>query len=249
MSAFLLKKVVGKLLMPMPFAALLMIVAGVLYAYKRKSLAKLLLVVSISSVFFLSLPAVAYWVISPLEKQYPQYNNQPVVYVVVHGGYHKSDSNQPITSLLSRESMVRLTEGIRIYRLNPGAKLLLSGYHSNDELSHAEAMASVAVAFGIPSHDIILEPNAKDTEQEARAWVKVTDGRPFAIVTTAMHMPRTVFWYNAFGASPITAPTAFETRGSGEVDWWSLTPSAQSLATVEYAWYEYLGLIWAHLKQ
>jgi uncharacterized SAM-binding protein YcdF (DUF218 family) len=51
----------------------------------------------------------------------------PIKFVVVLAGGHKSDPAIPVTSQLSGESMIRLVEGIRILRESPGAKLILSG--------------------------------------------------------------------------------------------------------------------------
>lgn len=248
MFLFLVKKVLGKLLMPLPFAAFLLLLAGVASVFGRKKLARGLIAAVLFLVFFLSLPAVGYRIIAPLERQYAQYDNSPVAYVVVHGGYHKSDPYQPITSLLSRVSMARLMEGVRIYQLNPGAKLLLSGYHPRDPISHAEAMAQVAETYGVPRADIVLEPDVKDTEEEVIAWLQYIDGDNFAVVTSAMHMPRTMLWYEIYGAKPVAAPTAFETRGSGKVDWYTMVPHAETFWHVEMAWHEILGIAWAKLR-
>ncbi len=72
------------------------------------------------------------------------------------------------TSELTRAALMRLTEGLRISRMYPGSKLILSGYAGGREVSHARMMARVALALGVPKTDIILLETAKDTSEEAR---------------------------------------------------------------------------------
>src|SRR5512135_2724245 len=47
--------------------------------------------------------------------------------IVVLSGYGESHPAFPVTSNLSGETVGRLTEGIRLYRLLPGSKLIVSG--------------------------------------------------------------------------------------------------------------------------
>ncbi len=89
-------------------------------------------------------------------------------YVMVLGNGHVVDDEIPPTSQLSRAALMRLTEGIRILRMYPGAKLILSGYDGGSEISHARMMANVALALGVAKSDIILLEDAKDTWEEAR---------------------------------------------------------------------------------
>lgn len=249
MFPFLLKKILGVLLMPLPMATIGVLLSLILFRKKKKKTARAVMSISLLATFLLSLPAISYQIGAPLERAYPQYDGTPVVFVAVHGGYHSSDSAKPITSWLSSISMVRLMEGIRIYQLNPGSKLLLSGYSGQDKISQAETMARVAESFGVPRSDMVLEPKTKDTEEEAIAWSKYVKGAAFAVVTSAIHMPRTMMWYQEYGAMPIPAPTEYKYGGDGEIDWWGLIPSARALRSSESAWYEYLGVVWAHIKK
>ena len=144
---------------------------------------------------------------------------------------------------------MRLAEGVRIHRLNPNSKLLLSGYSGADAISQAEAMAQVAEqVFSVSREDMILKPLAKDTEEEAEAWVEVTAGRPLAVVTSAVHMPRTLFLYHHLGSHPIAAPTQYDTRSYPVEGFFNKLPSGSALRRVERAWHEYVGLLWLKVK-
>lgn len=249
MSAFVLKKIIGKLLMPVPLFFLVLVGAGLLSLAGRPKLARSALYVASAALFALSLPAVSFYLVSNLEYKYHKYNGEHVDFVVVHGGYHKEDDRHPVTSLLSATSLVRLSEGVRLSQLNPNAKLILSGYNVAGGIPHPEAMAKVAEVFGVSQQNVIIVDNVKDTSEEVNAITSIVRQSPFVVVTSAMHMPRTLYWYALSDLFPVTAPTDFHTKGSGEWgSWWGYVPSAQSLRLVELAWHEYLGLLWAWIK-
>ena len=256
---FLLKKVVSAFLMPLPFGGLLLLLVGVLFLVKRKIAAKAVLIAVLMFWYMLSIAATEDWLAGSLEYQYPKYENQTVNFVLVLGGYHRSDEKIPLSSLLSKTSLMRLMEGLQIHKLNPDSKLLLSGSGGRDEISNAYAMKLVANSLGVPDKDIILAERVKDTTEEAAHWVKVVQSRPFALVTSAMHMRRSVYLFEQafkqqilleapqYDQLLVPAPTAFSGPGKQSLFWRSWVPNAKSLSNVEAAWHEYLGLAWAKL--
>lgn len=245
---FTLKKIIGSLLMPLPLFFLACLFAIVLFKRGRIKLAKGLLVFSVSCLYLFSIQPVAHFLASPLEMAYPKYNYQDVQFVAVLGGYHKSDERQPITSLLSVDSLNRLNEGIRIVKQNPEAKLLLSGSKDRDDIAHAEAMAQVAEMLGISRSSMILFTEAKDTDDEARHWASLTKGQDLALVTSATHMPRAMRLFTKYGIKPIPAPTGHRTTGQQELNWKSFMPRAFHLDLAAKAWHEYIGIVWATLR-
>jgi len=246
--------------MPLPFGGLLLLLAGILFLNKHKVAAKALLVAVLMLWYLLCISLTEDWLAESLEYQYSKYDNQSVNFVLVLGGYHRSDERLPLSSLLSKTSLMRLMEGLQIYKLNPGSKLLLSGSGGRDEISNAYAMKLVANSLGVPDKDIILAERVKDTTEEAAHWVKVVQSRPFALVTSAMHMRRSVYLFEQafkqqvlleapqYDQLLVPAPTAFSGPGKQSLFWRSWVPNAKSLSNVEAAWHEYLGLAWAKLQ-
>jgi uncharacterized SAM-binding protein YcdF (DUF218 family) len=120
-----------------------------------------------------SCSVIANKLLRPLEKKYDSFemkgsssvskieDESAIKYVVVLGGGHTSDPELPLISQIGRNSLVRLMEGIRIYRKYPGVKLILSGGRVFDPVPEADTMARVAMEIGVPENDIILEPNQK----------------------------------------------------------------------------------------
>lgn len=246
---FTLKKIVGLLIMPLPLFCWLLLAAAIFYRFQRIRAGRFVLTTAMALLLLFSLPATMHWVVQPLEHEHPMYHNQPVEYVIVLGGYHRSDDHIPISSLLSSVSMVRLSEGIRIHRLNPGSKLLLSGHRGRDPISQAEAMARVAEAYGVAREDIVTEPRAMDTDDEAMYWSQVVKDRPHVLVTSASHMPRAVSLFQQHGLQPIPAPTEYMTAKDFDPRWQDFVPSTWALANVDRAWHEYVGMVWSSINE
>jgi len=165
--------------------------------------------------------------------------------IVVLGGGMWSRPDLPAASQLSRASLRRLVEAVRIYRLMAEADLVVSGGEGNPFLPLAEApiMRDFLVSLGIPEGKIIVEADSRTTFKNVERLRNFPLRRPFILVTSAHHMPRAVGVFNALGERPLPAPG--DVRGLWEAgDPSSYLPSAEALAASTSAVYEYLGLAW-----
>lgn len=255
--SFLLKKLVAAFCMPLPLFCILISLAIILFWRRKYLFAKSLSIFSLLFLYLISIQASGDFLANKLEYQYPQYqknqNAKHLDYVLVLGSGHTSDPKQPISSLLSSAGMSRLVEGIRVHRLNPGSKLLLSGYRFDDDISHAQALKNVALYFGVQAKDIILAEQVKDTQEEAKHWITFAQNKSLALITSASHMPRSMLLFKNiqknsqhFGAI-IPAPTNYLSASKPKKSWRSWFPSGRNMHTVERVWHEYLGLLWAKL--
>ena len=167
---FLVKKLIAAFCMPLPLLVLMLCLAGLLYWRKKFLLAKCLGVFSALFFYLISIQITSDILNSNLENQYSSYQkakNNSADYVLVLGSYHISDKSQPISSLLSSAGLMRLVEGIRVYRLNPGSKLLLSGYNSSDEISHGQYLKRVPRYSGVAENEMNLACEGQDNRKEA----------------------------------------------------------------------------------
>lgn len=255
-AGFLLKKIIAAFCMPMSLAALLLLLGLLLWLSGRKRSGKALAWFSLAFVYVLSIQPTAESMAAYLERQYPSYQHsdqRSIDYVLVLGSSHVTNDAQPITSLLSTIGLARLMEGIRIYHLNPGAKLLFSGYSGRDELSHASALKRVANYLGVPEHDMLLEEGVKDTREEAMHWVSVVQNKSLVVVTSATHMPRSMYLFkqavrqSVYQPQIYAGPTDYISHEESVLSWDSWIPAGRYLYRVERAWHEYLGLLWAKL--
>ncbi len=245
---FTAKKFISALLMPLS-TSLLLAVAGLilLLLTNRKKTGKALLSMGILLLLLFSNLLFASSILSPLENSYPKYLKPDyfIKYVVVLGHGHVSNPGHPLSSQISSEGLTRLAEGIRIFRDNQGSRLILSGYSGADTKSHAEMLAEVAGSLGIAREDMILEPRPKDTKDEARIIKDIVKEDGFALVTSAVHMKRSVALFKKQGLNPLPAPTYFQSR---KISKFLTMPSINALRRSEIAFHEHLGYLWATLR-
>ncbi|MBK5965863.1 hypothetical protein CCR95_17715 [Thiocystis minor] len=198
---------------------------------------------------------VADAVLAPLENWHPPLVDPTgldgVAAVVVLGGGWWPDARWPISAQLEESSAIRLFEGVRLLRVLPEARLVVSGASRGGEVAPvALGYAEAARALGVPRERILVLDTPVDTAGEADAVREALGiGPRLVLVTSASHMPRAVRHFRAVGLDPIPAPThrrAGRANGERLRDW---VPSTEELRKTETAWYEYLGLLalgWEH---
>jgi uncharacterized SAM-binding protein YcdF (DUF218 family) len=137
-------------------------------------------------------------------------------------------------------------EGLRIYRLNPGSKLIFTGYPglNRDPLPYPEKLRELALTLGVPAEDIETHNGPRDTREEARLIAATYPAAKLALVTSANHMPRAMALFRGAGLDPVPAPTAHSSKPFA--GWWTF-PQAGNLADSEDWVHEQLGLLWARL--
>ncbi|MHC4138622.1 MAG: envelope biogenesis factor ElyC [Planctomycetota bacterium] len=258
---FILKKIVSVFLNPLPISLLLSFLGLYLLWFTTKQKAgKILVSVGLVIVTLFSYSIITNKLLRPLERKYKSFevkgpssvskteDESAIKFVVVLGGGHALDPELPLISQIGSSELVRLIEGIRIYRKYPGAKLLLSGGGIFDPVSNAEVMARVAREIGVPERDIILESKSKDTKDEAMLIKSIVGKGPFVLVTTASHIPRSMALFKKLGMNPVPSPIGHSIKDRQGLHYYSFFPSTGNLHNAELAIHEYLGLIWAKLN-
>lgn len=212
---------------------------------------KVLLTLSWLSLLLLSIQPVADRLLIPLENQYPTYREKtPIDYIVVLGGGYTYNADWAPSSNLFPNSLPRVTEGVRLYRGHPGAKIIFTGGQAvSNPVASAKVASIVAESLGVPEQDIIILSQARDTIEEAQAVAQIVDQKKLLLVTSANHLPRAMKIFKSAGLNPIPAP-ANQLATLGPLNPWEKTfPSAYYLSHSERAWYETLGNIWLNLKE
>ncbi len=258
---FILKKIVSGFLNPLSISLLLSFLGLYMLWFTTKQKAgKILVSVGLVIVTLFSYSIITNKLLRPLERKYKSFEVKgsssvskteaefAIKFVVVLGGGHALDPELPLISQIGSSELVRLIEGIRIYRKYPGAKLFLSGGGVFGPVSNAEVMARVAREIGVPERDIILESKSKDTKDEAMFIKPIVGNEPFVLVTSASHMPRSMALFNKLGMNPIPSPVGHCVKDGEGLNLYSFFPSTGNLGKAELAIHEYLGLTWARLR-
>lgn len=238
------------LLMPLSIGVLLIILALILLYVNKIKKAKWILTLSVVWLFFFSYPPVANLLLHTIESKHPTLHTAPkeIKYIYVLGGGHHTDESLPITSQVFETSVVRLNEGIRLYhQLKEEANIIVSGYSGLfDPTSHAVMQEKLAVALGVKKEKIILRPNPRDTQEEAKAAKELIGDKPFILVTSASHMTRSINFFKNEGLDPIPAPTNH--LASIKHPNYTKFFSSNALMKSRIVFHEVLGMIWQKLK-
>lgn len=248
---FTLKKFIGALILPLPFLLLLMALGlALLWLSRFQRTGKICLSLSWLALLLLSLQPVADALLEPIENSYPTWRGtERAEYVVVLGGGYTWNSQWAPSSNLINNSLPRLTEGIRLWQQNPGAKMIFTGAAAKtNPVSTGEAGARVAESLGVPRSDIIVLDKPKDTEEEAAAVKAAIGDAPFLLVTSASHLPRAMNFFRGAGLHPLPAPANQLAIDSPLNPWERIIPSPVWLMHSDRVGYETLGCIWQWLK-
>jgi uncharacterized SAM-binding protein YcdF (DUF218 family) len=260
-AAFMLKKTLSRFLFPLPLCLEILLVGLVLLWFTKKlKSGKIVVTVGTILLLVLSYSGSSESFLRALERRYPSYDlagpneltprspGTPIKWVVVLGGGHKVDPDVPVSSQINHPTLVRLVEGMRLYRKNPGSKLIVSGGRVDSSISDAKLMATLAEAMGAPREDLVVEEQSWDTEDEARLLKPLIQNDAFILVTSAYHMHRSMKWFESYGMHPIPAPTDHLVREGETFSPDSVFPEPDALVKVTRLVYEYLGLVWLKVK-
>lgn len=248
---FTLKKYIGGMMLPLPLLLSFIALGLLLVWFSRfQKSGKIIITVGWLMLLLLSLQPVADGLLRPIENKYPTWQGkQKVEYVVVLGGGYTWDANWAPSSNLINNSLPRLNEGIRLWRANPGSKMIFTGAAAKtNPVSTAEAGARVAESLGVPRSAIITLDSPKDTEEEAAAVKQAIGDVPFLLVTSASHLPRAMVFFQQAGLHPLPAPANQLAINAPLNLWERIIPSPAWLMHSDRAGYETLGRLWQWLK-
>lgn len=256
-AVFLLKKVVAPLFYPLPLCLLVLIVGlALLWWTGRQRLGKWVVTVGVGLLLIVGQGAFSEMLIRPLETRIPTLrpeslhvgSGKAIKWVVVLGAGQTTDPTVPLTSQISDVALVRLVEGIRVYRALPGSLLVLSGGAVFDSRPEAVTMSRLAEQLGVDPDQIITETRSRDTVEEAVHLKPLIGADRFVLVTSASHMPRAMAIFHKRGMRPIPAPTDYYAMDNLAFYPASLFPGAGGIPVAQSAMHEYMGLAWAWLR-
>ena len=243
---FILKKTITFFVEPMGLVVSIFAL-GLYFLYIQKNrYAKISLSASFGFLVLFSYPPFSNFLLKNLENKYDNYQyDKNLKYIHVLGGGHNSDNTQPLSSRLSDASTKRVLEGIIIHKNTPDSKLIFTGHKGKTNTPTAVMNANLALVLGVEKKNIIINPKAKDTYEEAEFSKTLVGKNKFVLVTSATHMPRAMMLFKNKGMNPVAAPTYF--KKSGEYDFLQL-PSTTSFERSRMAIHEYLGILWTKLR-
>lgn len=181
--------------------------------------------------------------------------------IVVLGGATKSKF-PPRPSVDLSEAGDRVLYGAQLYREGKAPLIIASGgridWRGGGPAESAD-MAEILKTLGVPDAAILQDPTSLNTYQNAvnvRQILKKQGIRRIILVTSAMHMPRSLRIFQRLGIDTIPAPTDFlltqqelaEPNISIQASLLNIVPDAERLGMTTRAIKEYVGTIIYRLR-
>ncbi len=238
-----------------PFNLFWLLLVGIVVNgfFKRNLWVKWLSIFTVIWFLVISTPLIPNLVLNSLEDRYIPINvdelekKEAEYHILVLGGGHGFDDRLPPNSLLSRNALGRLNEGIRIYTQLPNSKLVLSGFSGSGRTTQAEMLQQTALLLGVDRKATIIQKEPRNTYEEANYYSKkFGTSHPLIIVTSAAHMQRAIEVFRYFGTDPIPSPTNYRLKGSWKQKWFGL-PAIDNIENLRAGISEYAGIFWYRL--
>jgi uncharacterized SAM-binding protein YcdF (DUF218 family) len=181
--------------------------------------------------------------------------------IVVLGGATRS-AFLPRPTVDLTEAGDRVIYGAQLYRQKKAPYIILSGgrveWHGKGT-SEATDMAGILTSIGIPKEAIIEEPDSLNTYENAVNVKKILEKRnikQILLVTSAIHMPRSLLIFKKQKIDAIPAPTDFlvsygelqELTSTPKAAILNLIPDADNAKDFTSALKEYIGIVIYRLR-
>jgi uncharacterized SAM-binding protein YcdF (DUF218 family) len=241
----MLEDVVKYFILPSNLIIIFSVLGVIFFLVKktRKSSIYLLLTSLAIYIIFATGP-VSFWLLGTLEYEHPYIERidaiKDIEYIVVLTAFAEEDSLLPLSSRLNDASAFRLLEVLSIFNDIPHSNIIITG---NEEPSFI--MKEMLISAGINQDKIIIENNSDNTFESAINVNALINNKPFILITSAGHMPRTIRVFNKLGMRPTPAPTHYLTKKNNLAI--SYLPSPLHLRYSDLAIHEYAGILWYRL--
>jgi uncharacterized SAM-binding protein YcdF (DUF218 family) len=240
-----------------------LIILGLVF-FRRKKLSGLFLLAALFLLFFAGNRWVSYSLARSLEWQYlAKDTTQTAQAIVVLGGGTES-AQPPRPAVEVNGAGDRMIHAADLYHQGLAPLIVLSGgnieWMESIENSPAADMRQIMLKLGIPDNAIILQPKSQNTHEDAlfsASILKEKGVNKILLVTSAMHMPRSVALFKKQGLEVIPSPTDFTITEDGwqrtfspdfETLLTNLLPSSSSIGLTTNVLKEYIGYITYRLQ-
>jgi len=256
-----LSKLLPLFVYPVGLASLLLIAA--LFLHKRQRLQQICIGLALALLVVLGNGWVAHQLVSSLEWRYLPEGEIPQAQAIVllGGGTRPKLPPRPISEM--NESGDRLVYAAHLYHAGKAPIIVVSGgfiEFFGSTVPEADAMQELLMQLGVPQNAIVREDRSRNTYENALYVREIADERDFnqiLLVTSGMHMPRSVAIFQHQGFDVIPMPTDFLSTWGAEgrttetgVDGWLLQvmPNSEKLDLSSRALREYIGLFVYRLR-
>lgn len=249
-----LSKLLPLLIYPLGVTCLLLGLAIIwLWKFPRRSM--LAISTALLLLFCSSNPLIASTLVKTLEWRYLPPDPVPAAEAIVVLGGSLYPKSPPRPWVEVTDAGDRVLYGVKLYQEGVAPLILFSGGRiewKGGGPPEAEDMTKIALAMGVPERNILRENESLNTYQNAVNTAKILNQRQIntiLLVTSAMHMPRSMAIFEKQGFDVTAAPTDYwvteqslsEKQGISFGTLLNVLPDAEALHFFTKAMKEYIG--------
>jgi uncharacterized SAM-binding protein YcdF (DUF218 family) len=225
---------------------------------KKKKISTLLVLAAFLVIVLAGNRWISYSLASTLEWKYlPGTTQQSADAIVVLGGGTET-MQPPRTAVEMNGAGDRMIHAADLYHQKKAPIILLSGgniaWIESLENSPANDMRQILLRLGVPGKDMLLQTKSQNTHEDAvfsAEMLKAKNIHRILLVTSALHMPRSVALFEKQGLEVIPAPADFTITEDGwqqafspnvETFLTNLMPGSSALGLTTNVMKEYIGI-------
>ena len=259
---FILKKLLARIFFPVALVLELFLLGWMLQRCTRfKRLGSGMCLLAFGLLAAMSYPPLPNALLGALEQRHPPLTVSGAALgfptdtdIVVLGQGLEAGSVRPGLSRVNSTLLARILEGVRLHRLIPGSRILLSIGGRNDAAEENAFVRELAGVAGFDRTAVVLIRNARDTDEELTQARQLARTPAIVLVTSAAHIPRAMRIAERAGFKPCPAPCDYcvgSGRSNDRIRWSpvNLFPNSANLANTERVMYEYLGLAFEAIRR
>ena len=248
---FYLQKLFDSLITP-PGLIIIILFICILFIWKKREKLKFLTILLIITTIFLYLLSTnlgSNLFVIPIENKFPPNDTYIGDAIVILSG---GSFNTPAGDQIGPTSLLRTNKGFQVYK-ETGKPIIVTGGNvlGKSEKTLAEIMKETLISWGVPSEQIILENNAKTTEENAEFSYEICNKNGWMnidLVTSALHMKRSYDTFDKYDFKIINPIPSNYYAEYGRISFVDFLPSSSSLQANSSAIHEFIGQIYYSLK-
>ena len=244
---FILSKILAPFLYPLTHVFLLLLFA--LVCHRKPRIVKISLTLAILLLMIFATYPVPDIMLRFLENRYQTASELPRAdaVVVLTGMVNLKLSTPEYVEF--NDSVERILTGIRLVKKEYGERLIIvggSGNLHNQTKSEARILRAFAIDFDIAEEKILIEPDSRNTYEnalKAKTLLEKYEISDFILVTSASHLPRSMWCFEKLGMNPIPYRVDPSIPPTPRYRLSDIIPSVGALRKTSRALHEYVGIL------
>lgn len=239
----------ANLIIPLNLCITLLVLGVCLFVLRWRKVAFGVALFAVGWALFWSLPATSLWAGGRLEQRYPYAAPDALPtadIIVVLGGHTAGGRPNWFEPYVKEAAVTRSDTAARLFHANRAPFVLVSGAALDGGVSEAQGMANTLIREGVPENAIIMEERSLTTHENGlytRDVMKTLGFEHALLVTSALHMPRSVGVFEALGVKVTAAPSKPQIVLPENTDFNMWIPDQRTFTAARSIIKEYAGIV------